>query len=178
MRTLASLFFVLIFAALLEARAENVSREYPLKAVFLLNFARFTQWPSNAFKSADSPFVIGILGENPFGPLLQETVQGEQLDGRKFVVQYYPGMADLKKCDMLFISQSENGHLGKIIDAMRTKPVLTVAEGRNAAEDGVCVQFITSNNKIHLRINLNALNSAHLTMSSELLRLAEVIPPK
>jgi hypothetical protein len=39
----------------------------------------------------------------------------------------------------------------------------------------VCVQFITDNNKIRLRINIDALKEANLEMSSKLLRLSEII---
>lgn len=158
-----------------EVSAQSVSREYPLKAVFLLNFARFTDWPTNSFAGPDAPFIVGVLGKNPFGPLIEQTDQGEAIDRHKIQVEYYRNVADLKECNMLFISQSEAGRVSEVVAKLKTKPVLSVADFPDAAGDGVCVQFVTEHNRIRFRINTNALKAAHLMMSSELLRLAEIV---
>jgi hypothetical protein len=156
-------------------RGQEVSHEYPLKAVFLLNFAEFTDWPTNAFDAPDSPFVIGILGDDPFGALLDDAVQNERLNGRKFVVERYHRVEDIKTCHILFISQSETRRLDKIVADLKGKPVLTVSEIENSAYHGVCVRLITENNKIRLRINTDSLKEANLVMSSRLLRVAQIV---
>jgi hypothetical protein len=158
------------------ACGQTVSREYPLKAVFLLNFAQFTDWPTNAFDAPASPFVIGILGNDPFGNLLDDAVRNEQVNGRKFVVERYQREEDIGTCHILFISQSETKRLDKIVAALKDKPILTVSDIDGSAYRGVCVRFITENNKIRLRINVDSLKAANLTMSSKLLRVAEIIP--
>jgi hypothetical protein len=157
--------------------SQPVSHEYPLKAVFLLNFAQFTNWPTNAFAKPDSPFVVGVLGRDPFGPVLDAAVQNEVVNGRKFVVERYLRIENMQTCHILFISQSEVNHLDRIVDALKDRPVLTVSEIDGAANRGMCVRFITENNKIHLRINPEALQAAQLTMSSKILRLAELVGP-
>jgi hypothetical protein len=156
-------------------RGQEVSHEYPLKAVFLLNFAEFTDWPTNAFDAPDSPFVIGILGDDPFGALLDDAVQNERINGRKFVVERYHRVEDIKTCHILFISQSETRRLDKIVADLKGKPVLTVSEIENSAYHGVCVRLITENNKIRLRINTDSLKEANLVMSSRLLRVAQIV---
>ena len=156
------------------ARGQTVSHEYPLKAAFLYNFAQFTGWPTNAFESADAPLVIGVLGNDPFGPLLEDAVRGETVAGRKFSVEHYRRADDIKMCHILFISQSEIRRLDKIVAALKGRPVLTVSEIEGASARGVCVRFLTENNKIHLRINTDALQAAQLTMSSKILRVAEI----
>jgi hypothetical protein len=160
------------------ARGQTVSHEYPLKAVFLFNFAQFTDWPTNAFEKPDSPLVIGVLGDDPFGALLDDAVRDEIVNGRKFVVERYRRVEDIKICHILFISQSETRRLDKIVATLKGKPVLTVSEIDNSAYNGVRVQFITENNKIRFRINMDSLKEANLTMSSKLLRVAEIIPAK
>jgi hypothetical protein len=157
------------------ARAQTVSHEYPLKAVFLVNFAQFTDWPTNAFDAPDSPLVFGVLGDDPFGPLLDDAVRDETVNGRKFVVERFLHVEDIKTCHILFISQSETKRLDKIVSDLKGKPVLTVSDIENSAYRGVCVRFITENNKIHLRINMDSLKDANLTMSSKLLRVSEII---
>jgi len=157
------------------ARGQTVSHEYPLKAVFLFNFAQFTGWPANAFDKPDAPLVIGVLGDDPFGALLDDAVRGETVNGRKFVVERYRRVEDIKTCHILFISQSETKRLDKIVRALKDRPVLTVSEIDGSAQRGVRVQFITENNKIRFRINMDSLKDAQLTMSSKLLRVAEIV---
>lgn len=161
------------------ARSQTVSHEYPLKAVFLLNLAQFTDWPTNDFAAPDSPLVIGILGDDPFGTLLDEAVQGETVNGRPFVLARYRRVEDIKLCHILFISQSEARRLETIVEHLKAKSILTVSDIEGTLERGVCVRFVTVNNKIHLRINTEALQAANLTMSSKLLRVAEIVttPP-
>lgn len=160
-----------------EVRSQTISHEYPLKAVFLLNFAQFTDWPTNAFAQPDSPLVIGVLGDDPFGALLDDAVRGETVKGRKFVVERYQSVEDIKTCHILFISQSETRRSDKIVAGLKGKPVLTVSEIDGSAYRGMCVELITEKNKIRLHINTDSLKDAHLTMSSKLLRLAELLPP-
>jgi uncharacterized protein DUF4154 len=169
------LWLLLFFFVLNAACGQAVSHEYPLKAVFLINFAQFTSWPTNTFDGPDSPLVVGVLGDDPFGALLDDAVRGETANGRKFVVQRYRRVEEIKACHILFISQSEARRLDKIVANLKGMPVLTVSDIDGSAYRGVCVRFITENNKIRLRINTDALQGAKLTMSSKLLRLAELV---
>src|ERR1700704_1156281 len=71
------------------ANSTVASPEYQVKAVFLFNFAQFVDWPPQSFEDAAAPFVIGVLGMDPFGSALEGAVRGESLDGRRFVVERY-----------------------------------------------------------------------------------------
>ena len=168
----------LLYAFAGSARAQAISHEYELKAVLIYNFAQFTDWPTNAFESTDSPFVIGILGNDPFGGTLETTVQNETLGGRTFVVKHFPTVDQIKTCHILYIGQSEAKRLDSIVGKLKGTPVLTLSDIENAAYRGVCVRFITENNKIHLRINVDSLKEANLVVSSKLLRVAEIVPVK
>src|SRR5439155_372026 len=91
----------------LRSHAAEPSREYQVKAVFLFNFAQFTEWPSNAFASADSPIYICTLGNNPFGDYLQQIVRNEAVRGRKLVIEHHQKVEEIKTCHILYIGQSE-----------------------------------------------------------------------
>jgi len=156
------------------AQGQIVSHEYPLKAVFLLNFARFTDWPTNAFDQPKSPLVIGVLGDDPFGELLDVATRDESIDGRKFIVERYRRLAEIKTCHILFVSQSEMPRLARIIAALSGRPILTVSDIGDSAQRGLCAGFVTENNKIRLQINVASLKNANLSMSSQLLRLAQI----
>jgi len=105
----AALLLVLLFSVGSpgNARAQTISREYSLKAAFLLNFAQFTAWPLTAFAHTNSPFVIGILGDDPFGSALDETLRGESWNGHPFVVRRNINLESACDCQLVFISRSE-----------------------------------------------------------------------
>ena len=151
--------------------------EYQVKAVFLFNFAQFVEWPPEAFHEAQSPLVIGVLGEDPFGSYLDETTRGEKVNNRPLVVQRYHRVEEVKTCHILFISRSETERLEPILGSFRGRNVLTAGDAVGFAQRGGMIRFVTEKNKIRLRINLEAVKAASLTISSKLLRPAEIVAP-
>jgi hypothetical protein len=149
------------------------SPEYQVKAVFLFNFAQFVDWPPKAFPEAQTPLVIGILGEDLFGSYLDETVRGEKANDRPLVVQRYHRIGEIKTCHVLFISRSESARLEEILAGLKGRSILTVGDTDDFALRGGMIRFVTEKNKIRMRINLEAVKAANLTISSKLLRLAE-----
>ena len=90
--------------------------EYQLKAVFLFNFAQFVDWPQESFPEAQTPLVIGVLGEDPFGTYLDEIVRGETVNDHHLVVQRYRRVDEITTCHILFISRSESKRLEPILE--------------------------------------------------------------
>ncbi len=170
---LAALAISSLFAT--RATGQVESNEYQLKAVFLFNFAQFVQWPENAFANADTPIVIGVLGGDPFGPILDETVRGERIGGRPLVIQRYRRVEEIGLCHILFINGSESAQLEKILSALSGRSILTVSDADRAARRGVMVRFVTEKKRVRLRINLDAAKLAGLTISSKLLRPTEIV---
>lgn len=151
--------------------------EYQVKAVFLYNFAHFTQWPSQALGDSNSPLVIGVLGDDPFSNSLDQVVRGEKVNSHPLFVQRYQHVEDIKDCHVLFVSRSEMKHLDRILSTMRGRSVLTVGEADGFAKRGGMVRFVTEQNKIRFRINVEAAKAANLTISSQLLRAADIVAP-
>lgn len=149
--------------------------EYQLKAVFLFNFTQFVEWPRDAFSDGQAPLVIGILGTDPFGGYLDETVRGEKVHNRPLVVRRYGSVAEIESCHVLFISRSEAPRLQEILARLRGRSILTVGDAGDFAENGGMIGFVSAQNKIRLRINLDAVKAAGLTISSKLLRAADTI---
>ena len=163
-------------SALLLVQSPRAS-EYQVKAVFLFNFVQFVDWPSPAASDSQRPppLVIGILGSDPFGPFLDETVRGERFGARPIQLRRYREIADIGECNVLFISRSESERVPKILSALKDRPVLTVSDGETFANQGGMIQFVTDKNRIRLRINLEAAQAAKVVISSKLLRLAEIV---
>lgn len=152
--------------------------EYQLKAAFLFNFTQFVDWPKGTFPSNDTPFVIGVLGENPFDTYLEELTAGENVKGSPIHIEYYENTDDIKTCHILFINKSIKIKPSEIISSLSGKPILTVSDMSDFLEYGGMIRFYSKNNKIELHINLDAVNSANLNVSSKLLRLSIVSTKK
>ena len=166
----------LLLAAALPAPAQTpVAREYQIKAVFLFNFAQFVEWPPAAFPDETAPLVIGVLGEDPFGPVLDEVVQGESVGGRPLQVRRFGQPEEIGACHILYIARSEAARLGRVVSALKDRGVLTVSDIDGAARSGVMIHFFAENKRIRLRINLEAARQAGLVLSSKLLRPAEIV---
>lgn len=169
---MAALLVSLVPAFSTQAAAPN---EYQIKAVFLFNFTQFVDWPANAFSDAQTPLVIGVLGDDPFGAYLDETVRGEKVKDRPLVVQRYRRLGDIKTCHVLFISRSESARLDQILASLRGRNILTVGDIEGFARRGGMMRFLTQGNKTRLRVNLDAAKAGNLTISSKLLRTADIV---
>lgn len=169
---------LLVLAMLLQsgmAWSATTTPEYQLKAVFLFNFTQFVEWPPQAFAEANSPLVIGVLGNDPFGSYLDETVRGETVNGRPLAVQRYNSPEEIKNCHVLFISRSETARLPQILTSLKGKSILTVSDADSFNREGGIIRLATIANKIRLRIALETAKAANLTISSKLLRPADIV---
>lgn len=155
----------------------GLTHEYDLKAAFLFNFAHFVEWPQRVFANASTPITIGILGDDPFGGSLDEIVAHETVGQRKLVVRRYRTVDQVEDCHILFISPSETKRLDLVLGRLGHRSVLTVGDTGDFASRSGMIGFQVVQRRLRLRINLAAANAAGLTISSKLLRQAEIVGP-
>jgi hypothetical protein len=166
------LAILLLAVSLAPAVRSAPTAEYRVKAAFLLNFLHFVEWPPGTFASRDAPLVICVLGNDPFGEMLDETVEGESIDERRIVVRRARSVAELPPCQLLFISQSEGGRLQEILQQVgSTTPVLTVSDIDDFVSRGGTIGFFLDRNRIRFEIGLGTAQRRHLKLSSQLLSL-------
>lgn len=171
--------WILVLLLATAAARASAPDEYQVEAVFLLHFTQFVEWPPQAFRDARSPFVIGVLGQDPFGSALDEAVHGETVNGRPLVVKRFAGAADLSQCQILFIDRSAVNEAAHVIQSLSHTGTLTVSNVEMPAPADVVIRFLNEDRRIRLRINLDYARSAGLTISSKLLRPSQVVgtPP-
>jgi len=116
-----------------------------------------------------------VLGTDPFGSALEGAVRGETLNGRSFVVERYRSVTEIRHCQVLFISRSEAARVEEIRAALAGRSILTVSDIEDPAQRGVMIRFVAENNRIRLRINADAAKAVGLSISSKLLRPAELV---
>lgn len=173
-------FIALLTALLLGAACESPAgapSEYEVKAVFLFNFSQFVSWPPDAFAKSDSPIVIAVLGQDPFGRELDAVVSGERVGTHPLEVRRYRDVSEVRDCHILFIDRSEESHLHGILEALHGRSILTVSDIEDAARSGVMIDLVNESNHIRLQINVAAARESRLTLSSKLLRPAEIVGP-
>ena len=156
-------------------RAAAQAGEYQVKAAYLYQFLNFVAWPGHAFQTPDSPYEICILGADPFGADLDNTVRGKQVRGRPVHVQRLGTPASARHCQILFIAASERTRLPWILEAVAGLPLLTVSELRDFEEHGGMVRFVVEHDTVRLRINPDSSAAVGVQISSKLLSVSTVV---
>jgi YfiR/HmsC-like len=150
------------------------SDETEVKAVFLFNFAQFVEWPDSKLPP-DSALVIGVLGKDPFGKYLDETVANEMVNGHRLKVERYSNVQHVGNCHILFINPGRSIKIDDVLNRLRGKNILTVSDEAGFSKDGGMIHFITESNRIKLKVNLASVKESEISISSKLLSLAEIV---
>jgi hypothetical protein len=151
------------------------AEEYRVKAAFLFNFAKFVEWPPQAFTNSTDPIRICVLGKDPFGSVLEDAVRDKTAEGRTFLVRQVSGGQPAAGCQILFISSSERKRLAAILGEIKGDGVLTVGETDTFASDGGMINFKIESGRVCLQINVAAAEQSRLHISSKLLSLAQIV---
>ncbi len=152
--------------------------EYEIKAVFLERFTRFISWPGESTQSDSSqPFVIGVLGENPFDNILDEAYRNRKIKNRKVEIKYFSDPAQITECNLLYISASERDNLLSILSQINEKPILTVSDSKGFAEEGIHINMYSRNNRLLYEINESTIVKSGFSVWAQLLSSAKIINP-
>jgi YfiR/HmsC-like len=152
--------------------------EYQVKAAYLYSFARYVQWPPEAFAGPADPFVVGVLGEDPFGRILDDTLAGKTVLERPIRVRRYGTPQEAVRAHIVFVGAAEDAERQRILRALRGRAVLSTGDGEGFAESGGIVGFTTKDKRIGFEINLARAEEARLKISSQLLKLATIVTPR
>ena len=148
--------------------------EYRIKAAFLYNFARFVEWPQEDAWN-ERKLVIGVLGKDPFGPILDETVRGKKTRGRPLEIKRLSHADDMASCDLVFVSSSERWRIETLLTALHGAQVLTVSETPNFLDKGGMINFVIENKRVRIDLNLSTTRAAGLSVSSQLILVAREV---
>lgn len=165
---LAGLGFLVAGAS---AQAESSNAGYNIKAAFIYNFAIYVDWPSEAFKTGEEPFVVGVVGSDAFAELLGRTLSEKTVRGHSFMVKRWATAKSIKDCHIVFFS-TETHDVAAALSSLGMAPTLTVGESAAFADSGGMINFLVDDNKLRFDINTEAGRRVKLVMSSRLLSLA------
>ena len=176
--SLRSRSFLTLMAALAlgSAPATTQMDEYSIKAAYLYNFSKYVAWPE---APAAGHFAICIVGDDPFGGHLDQTVAGKTSgDGRPLEVRRVKadGTAALHECQIVFVSKSEKKHVTALLAATRDTAVMTVADFTPFAEEGGIANLRIDGTKVKVDLNMSAATHANLKVSGKLQQVANLLP--
>jgi hypothetical protein len=172
MRALAmSVTLILVCAA--AVRAQSIAAP-ALKAAFLLNFARFTEWPADTVREG-SPLVLCVDGDDNVADALTEIVQGRMVAGHALTVRRLQAGDSAHGCHVLYLSHLDLERRQTLIDTLEGNPVLTVSDADGFATSGGIAGLYEDRGKMRFAINTNAAGRAGLRFSSRLLSLSHIV---
>jgi hypothetical protein len=159
------------------ANAQNATTG-EVKAAFLYNFARFTEWPTAAFSSAASPFLIGVSGDEVLRQTVDAVVRGKAVGGRGLKTRVVRDDKDVADIQILFVGGSSGGRVTELLKAVTGQPVLTVGDFDRFCDRGGMINFLVEDNRVRFEIRFDATEQAGLKVSSRVLTLAKAIHGK
>jgi hypothetical protein len=155
--------------------ASPVIGEYDVKAAFIYNFAIYIEWPEGFRSNPDRPFVVGVLGKDPFGPAIDRALKGRTVQRRAVVVKRFDRVEDALHCDILFIASPESLNSKHELAVLDRRPVLTIGDVDGFATRGGMINLVMEEKKVRFEINVEAMERAGLKPASQLLRLARIV---
>lgn len=168
------IFFTLLFGMGILCYSQTPSRENQIKGAYILNFSRFIEWPKNAFHDSRDPFVISIVGEDPFGVFIDELLKGEVKAGHPIIVKRFKSLDEVDFAHILFITRETDIDDVRLASLIKDQSILTISDREGFARKGGTVEFYVEDDKIKFEINQKEGERSGLRFSSKLLRLAKI----
>jgi hypothetical protein len=178
-RVLASLLGMFISITVpLCAQGQSTVEEYRVKAAFLFHFAQLVEWPPQALDRDGKSLLLCTYGEDPFGGVLETSIEGKQVGSRRLTVRHFKNLQDVRQCQVLFVGNDEHKGTPMLLAQLGEAPVVTVGESDDFLDRGGVIRFCLENSKVRFEINLEAAARARLRISSRPLMLARNVVGK
>jgi hypothetical protein len=161
---------VVIGMALSWSAASAASLEYQVKAAYLQKLVSFVDWPAGSFPPPGAAINLCVVGDDPFGPALDQIVENQQVNGRPLLVRRLATVSGPSGCQILYIAGSKRQSIANALQAVRGAPSLTITDGPQAP--GSIVQFVVKQDRVRFTIDVEAASRNGLTISAKLLSLA------
>lgn len=165
---------MIVFCSVKNTNGQSYT-EREIKAAFICNFAKFVEWPTSRFETDTSSIIIGILGPDPFGPVLQRIASNANVGFRKVRVVYYERSREALDAHIVYLGGITTPYaIGQAVQPFAYKNVLTIGEADGFCQKGGIINFAGKDVKYGFEINNAAANRAGLKISAKLLKLAKI----
>lgn len=165
----AMLFALTLLAG--PSHADTVEED-SIKAGFVLNFTKYTEWPAAALGGGELR-VCGLGAQPLSGKLLQ--LQGRQVQGREIKVRVSVRQDEWRDCHALFVPAGEEARMDTLLRTLGQAAVLTIGDGNDFVEAGGMIVLKQRGGRIRFDVNLAAARRAGLNLNSQMLKLADEV---
>lgn len=148
----------------------------PVKAAYLYKFGSFVDWPATSFAAPDAPLNLCVQGDDPFGAVLDQSVEGQQVSGHPLAVRRLAKVDKDSPCHVLFVAGDRAQSAAAALAAVKGAPILTITDSAPAWARGM-IDFAIVRSMVRFSIDQAAAQQAQLTISSKLLNLAIGVRP-
>lgn len=155
----------------------EISREYILKAAFIIRFIRFSKWPDTITKQVNTDtFIVGILGNNPFETYLTEfAIKASQKLNQKIVIKTYQSISDIKQVPQILYFSDHHSTPSQLLKTYKDQPILTISDHNDFLNNCGIVRFYSHKNRVRFEINYGQAQAQQLSFSSKLMKVARII---
>ena len=164
-------FFLFMIIATGTAVAQTAEQEASLKAVFIYNFTRYIDWGNI---TGEPDFVIAVVGSSPMERSIVEIAKTNTVGGKHIVIRHFNKPEEIGFCNILFIPKDCPFALGNILDRI-ARGVVTISEKPGWGRLGTAFNFVLQHDKLKFEANLKAIEDAGVKVSSQLLKLANIV---
>lgn len=164
---------LLFMAGLIALSSFAQGNEYDVKAMFILNFIKYVEWP----KENSKEIRVAIAGNSEIVPSLQALVKMKQASGNKTIKVFSIDETEVVDCEILFVPSGNSSSLQAIARAYAGKGVLIVTETQRNTSKGGAINLLTIDNKIRFEIYQSHARNAGIKISSRLNDLASNVYP-
>jgi hypothetical protein len=161
-------------SGMIQARDVTTADPQLVKAAYLRNFARYVTWPANAFEAADTPWCIGILGDDPLGEVLENAVKGRREQGRSFEIARADTLDQLRSCQIIFVAYRDTAKRRAVLAELKRQPVLTVGDAPDFLQEGGIIRF-RIRDRVEMSINLDQARAVSLKVQTQMLEVAREV---
>ena len=176
MRTVLRVWLPLALLCATAAHGQPQATEVSLKSAFLYRFIHYADWPEQAFAAEQDPIAICVVEQQAFADALESAVSGRVAHERPVVVRRVAGPGEIAGCHVLFVGALDPDQTGQIIARVSEQPTLTIGDTEGFAQRGGMINFTRRGSRLGFEINRVAVRRAGLNLSSQLLKLAELVP--
>jgi len=145
-----------------------------VEAAFVYNFTQFVEWPADAFATKDAPFVVAIVGEDPFAGALDQAMAGKQANGHPIVVKHFASADRIESCQLLFVPAAQDAAVGAILANAANRPILTVGQTDAFMRGGGAIRLLVEDGHMRFQLSPDAMDAAKLKASAKLMKLARI----
>jgi hypothetical protein len=145
-----------------------------VEAAFVYNFTQFVEWPADAFASKDAPFVVAIVGEDPFAGALEQAMAGKVASGRPIVVKHYASAERIEGCQLLFVPEAQDDGVAAVLARANGRPILGVGQSDAFMRSGGAVRLLVEDGRMKFQIDPDVVDASNLKASAKLMKLARI----